>query len=161
MDWEPADDLLFSLPETAGPVQFTIAATPGEGDSPPVGYSFAFEGAPPPVLTVTTGPDGVTVAAQSLAGLFPPEYLDYWADYRVERVAGWEALPGPGEAPDLVAFQPSGERVREYRLTVTAGESPGGPSKTYRLEVTQDWTAGRDRLLSEVAARRGVFQPPG
>ncbi|PAU79239.1 hypothetical protein [Halomonas salipaludis] len=158
--WTPPPDLLFSLPETAGPVAFTISVEV-EGVDPVTGEPAVVEvvgyrGSITPeqaLLAIEGDADGLTVSADSLAGLFPIEHIDYRQDGQVVRVPSWEQLPA--EAEELIEYRPSRAQTRAYRLDVVADLADGSEAyMSYLIEVHQDWSAGRDRLRSEIDARR-------
>lgn len=158
--WSPSPEVLFSLPETAGPVSTTISVEvegvdPLTGEPAPIAVT-GYEGSITPeqdVLIAEGGPDALTVRSPSLAGLFPIEFIDYLQDGQVVRAPDWESLPGSAE--ELIDFRPSQEQTRAFRLDVVASLSDGTEAYTsYLIEIHQDWTAGKDRLRSEVDARR-------
>jgi hypothetical protein len=105
------------------------------------------------VLDIVASASGVSVTAETLAGLFGIQFIDYREGSQVLRVLSWDDLPAG--ADDLVEFRPSTDQVREYTLDVTALLSDGSTAlAVYTIQIFQDWTAGRDRLVSEVNARR-------
>ncbi|MCO7216891.1 hypothetical protein [Halomonas sp. OfavH-34-E] len=158
--WTPAPDVLFSLPETSGPVSTTISVAvegvdPATGLPEPVAV-IGYRGSITPeqgVLAVAGGPGGLTVSATSLAGLFPIDFIDVLQDGQVVRVPDWGSLPASAE--EVIEFRPSRDTTRAYRLDVIADLEDGGEAYTsYLIEIHQDWTAGRDRLKEEIDARR-------
>lgn len=160
--WLPEPGELFRLPETATGLDMTVRcevpeatdAQTGEPVPPPVvlGYTATVLPPPPPVLVISALPSGVSVRADTLAGLFPILFIDCLRQGRLERVPHWDSLPA--DADEIIEYRPSRERQREYRLTVTARLSDGqSVNAVYSLVILQDWTAGRDRLRREIDAR--------
>ncbi|WMC11766.1 hypothetical protein PU634_05205 [Oceanimonas pelagia] len=164
VEWLPAPGLLFKAPETAGGISHRIrcviiptpAGEDGEDPEPPpevVGYRAIIEPAPPvPVLELAVSGQGVTLSAQTLAGLFGIDFIDYLQDGVIARVTSWGALPA--QAEQVIEFRPSRLTSRSYLLQVTAELTNGEREQaSYTLTITQEWTAGRDRLKEEVNAR--------
>lgn len=152
--WTPGPGLLFSLPETAGPIAFSISATYSDETAPAAITGYEAEINPPSnTLQVDVGPTEVTVSAPSLVGTFGIQYIDHLNGGVLRRVGSWEELPA--EAEEVIEFRPSYDRLREHTLTVTAMTSLGGQEQAvYTIQILQDWSAGRDRLVEEVDARR-------
>ena len=158
--WSPLPEVLFSLPETSGPVSTAISVQvegvdPLTGAPAPIAVT-GYEGSITPeqgVLIVEGGPSELTIRSPSLAGLFPIEFIDYLQDGQIVRAPDWESLPESAE--ELVDFRPSREQTRAFRLDVIANLADGTQAYTsYLIEMHQDWTAGKERLRSEVDARR-------
>lgn len=158
--WTPPPSVLFSLPETSGPVASLISVEVEgvdelTGEPAPVAV-LGYRGSITPeqeVLAVTGGADGLAVSAGSLAGLFPIDFIDYREQGRISRAPGWDALPASAE--EVIEFRPSRDTTRAYRLDVIADLVDGSEAyMSYLIEIHQDWTAGRDRLKEEINARR-------
>lgn len=155
--WTPPEGVLFAEPETATGISYQISCSVVDALDPTVtvtGYSASISPEPTvPVLTIAPSASGVSVTASTLAGLFGIQFIDYREGDQILRVLSWDDLP-PG-ADDIVEFRPSADTVRDYALTVTAMLSDGrSVAAVYGIQIFQDWTAGRDRLVSEVNARR-------
>lgn len=158
--WAPPPDVLFSLPETGGPVSFTITVDvqgvdPVTGLPVPVAVT-GYRGSITPeqsIVEVSGGPGGLAVSAGDLKGLFPIDFVRYRKGDSVIAVPDWDALPAG--ADEVVEFKPGSEATRAYRLDVTADLADGSEAyMSYLMEIHHDWTAGRDRLKEEVDARR-------
>lgn len=153
---DPAEPL-FSLPETATNINYLISATATDDLGAPLpvsNYRYTLSPTPAaPVLTITAGANGVNVTAASLAGLFGIVFIDYLLHGTLGRVFTWDDLPA--EAEEIIEFRPLSDAERQYTLTVEADvQGEGTVQAAYTLEILQDWTAGRDRLVEEVNARR-------
>ncbi|MDW0357808.1 hypothetical protein Q8G38_00600 [Halomonas venusta] len=158
--WTPSPEVLFSLPETAGPVSTTVSVQvegvdPLTGAPAPIAV-MGYQGSITPeqeVLIVEGDASGLTISSQQLAGLFTIDFIDYLQDGQIVRIPDWDSLPESAE--EIVDFRPSQEQTRAFRLDVIADLADGSQVYTsYLIEIHQDWTAGRDRLRSEVDARR-------
>lgn len=155
--WTPEPGVLFDLSELDGPVAYTITAEVLDELGVPVpvlDYEVVSLTPPAPVLTVTASPHGVQVSAESLAGLFPIQYLDYLLGGVLHRVYSWDDLPAETEA--IVAFMPSTKVQETFTLKVRAileHDPLDAVEAEYTMTVRQDWTAGRNRLLEEINAR--------
>lgn len=153
--WTPPPGPLFALSELATDVTYAVTCSVVDETDPTlavVGYR-AIVTPEQSLLTVTAGASGVTVSADSLAGLFAIEFIDYLRDGQLARASSWEELPE--DAEELVEFRPSREVSKVYLLTVTALLSDDTELVAeYTMTVFQDWTAGRNRLVEEVNARR-------
>lgn len=161
VEWLPVPGVLFSRPETSGSVQFHISCLIIEGEPPvggpvePVptitGYAATIN-KQQSIISLTISAGGVLVSADTLSGLFGIEFVDYQQNRVVTRIYEWKDLPD--DADEIVEFRPSSEQSRQYQLTVTADLSNGEQvSASYAMIVSQDWTAGRDRLLREMNVR--------
>lgn len=155
--WSPAPGELFRLPETETDVAYTVSAVIEDPETEQTIAAESYSGAITPeqtVLAINAGADGLTVSADSLAGLFPIEGVAYLLDGERGEVGEWDALPA--EAEQIIAFTPSSQRDTTYQLAVTATFPDGTEEEAvYDLVIEQDWDAGRDRLKEEVDARRG------
>lgn len=158
--WSPSPEVLFSLPETAGPVSTAISvqvegADPLTGAPAPIAVT-GYQGSITPeqeVLSVEGSASGLTISSQQLAGLFTIDFIDYLQDGQIVRIPDWDSLPESAE--EVIDFRPSQEQTRAFRLDVIADLADGTQAYTsYLIEIHQDWTAGKDRLRSEVDARR-------
>lgn len=158
--WTPPPDVLFSLPETGGPVSFAITVDvqgvdPVTGEPAPIAVT-GYHGSVTPeqdVVEVKGGPAGLSVTAGSLKGLFPIVSVRYREGDSVITVPDWDSLPE--SADEVVTFKPGTEATRAYRLDVTADLADGSEAyMSYLMEIHHEWTAGRDRLKEEVDARR-------
>ncbi|HEX5678793.1 MAG TPA: hypothetical protein VFX91_12580 [Alcanivorax sp.] len=152
--WTPAPGELFNLPETSTNVLYSVSVSVSDDLNPGLSVT-GYEANITPSQTIldldTTG--DVTVSADSLAGLFPVEFIDYLLNGNIERVTRWDDLPAAAE--DLIEYRPSSETAKTYTLNVTATLSDGSEEQAaYTMVVTQNWTTGRDRLVAEVNARR-------
>ncbi|HCE4999829.1 TPA: hypothetical protein NGW16_004589 [Vibrio parahaemolyticus] len=158
MSWEPGEALLFQQPDTATGLSYHCYFELSEGQTLN-GYTWTMTPEAPEQFTITASNSGVTLTADSLAGLFVPEFIDYRDGHKVLRVADWPDLP-PGK--DLVEFRPSGQSQREYTLTVTVSykyshpdtgqEIEGSSSQSWRCVVIHDYSTGRDQLLEYMNA---------
>lgn len=153
--WTPPPGPLFALSELATDVAYAVTCSVVDETDPTlavVGYQ-AIVTPEQSLLTVTAGSSGVTVSADSLSGLFSIEFIDYLRGGQLARASSWEELPE--DAEELVEFRPSREVSKVYLLTVTALLSDNTELVAeYTMTVFQDWTAGRNRLVEEVNARR-------
>src|SRR5690625_4320160 len=158
--WTPNPGELFRLPETARQVAYPVSVVVEESDPaggagapvPVLGYQGVIT-PEQPVLSVTDTGEALTVSAETLAGLFPIDGIDYLLAGVLERAISWDTLPN--EAEEIVAFKASTDRERAYVLAVTAQLADGSEvGAEYSLIVQQDWTAGRDRLKEATDARR-------
>ena len=164
--WSPLAGLLFSKPETATGINYTIlcqiialppdpmALTPAEPVPVVESYVVSISPAPPSgILTITDNATaGVHVSAEKLSGLFGIEFIDYLQNKAITRITDWNDLPAGAE--EIVEFKPSGEQSKQYTMAITATLSNKiTESVTYTMIITQEWTAGRDRLRKEVNAR--------
>lgn len=160
--WSPTDGgQLFSLPETSGPIeyQFSAEATavdPITGMPAPVPVSdYDYELTPSDttgVFTFTVSSSGVTLQADTLSGLFPIQFIEYLLNGELYRVFHWDDLPESAE--EVITFRPSTETEKSFTLTVTASADGEPIEQSWTLVLTQDWTAGKNRLQEEVDARR-------
>lgn len=158
--WTPAPGKLFSLPETSGAINYQIscaialAATALPTDIVPTVTAYSATLAPLPtvdVLRITPSATALTVSAQSLAGLFGFDFIDYREGDAITRIHSWGDLP---DTADIVEFRPSHDASRDFTLAVTATLSDKRTvSATYTLQILQDWSAGAEKLRSEVNAR--------
>ncbi len=158
--WTPAPGKLFSLPETSGAINYQIscaialAATALPTDIVPTVTAYSATLAPLPtvdVLRITPSATALTVSAQSLAGLFGFDFIDYRDGDAIVRIYSWDDLP---DAADIVEFRPSHDTSRDFTLSVTATLSDKRTvSATYTLQILQEWSAGAEKLRSEVNAR--------
>lgn len=158
--WSPEPGELFTLPETAEDVSHAITVEVEEEDAatgePQVIAVEQYTGTVTPdqsVLAIGEGPDALTVSADSLVGLFGIDGIEYLLGGELGQADAWDELPA--EAEEIVSFKPSTEVERTYTLTVTAHLEDGSQeSADYDMIIQQDWTAGRDRLVEAVDARR-------
>lgn len=154
--WSPAPGSLFTLPETATSVSHSISLsiTDDGGGTPPtvVGYSVTVT-PEQSVVSVSSSPSGVVLSAAALAGIIPIQFVRYLLDGAEGEVYEWGDLPAAAE--EVTGFQPSNDPSRIWSVEVVANLSDSTTrSASYTFTVTNDWTAGRDRLVSEVDARR-------
>lgn len=160
--WLPSPGLLFKGPETTQGFSAKIScelmgledALTGEIAVPPsvLKYECLASPALPAQFNVAASVAGVSVSSRDLSGLFPIVYIDCLRAGRVERIYSWDGLPG--DAEEVIDYHPSLESVKEYTLTVHAYLSDGEAlNADYTLVILQDWTAGRERLRSEINVR--------
>lgn len=164
--WSPLAGTLFSKPETATGINYIIlcqiialpsdplAITPAEPVPVVESYVASISPAPPSgILTVTASiTTGVHISAEKLSGLFGIEFIDYLQHKVITRITNWSDLPAGAE--EIVEFKPSSEQSKQYIMDITAMLSnKTTESATYAMIITQEWTAGRDRLRQEVDAR--------
>lgn len=164
--WLPLPGPLFSKPETATGIDYIIlcqivalppdplSLTPVEPVPVVESYSIATSPEPPSgILTImASAATGVHVSAEKLSGLFGIEFIDYLQNKVIARIADWNDLPA--EAEEIVEFRPSSEQFKQYTMTITAELSnKTTESAGYTMTITQEWTAGRDRLRKEINAR--------
>lgn len=153
--WTPAPGELFRLPETATNISYGVSVSVVDDTDPGLAVT-GYQATITPeqtVLDVATSGSGVTVSADTLSGLFPIQFLDYLLNGNLERVYRWDDLPAGAE--DLVEYRPSSNTAVTFTLSVRATLNDSSQVSTdYTMTVTQDWTAGRDRLVAEVNARR-------
>lgn len=160
--WLPPPGVLFKEPETAKGLSVGVSceltglesALTGEIVPPPSVLSYECSATPelPNQLQIATSKAGVLVSSQDLSGLFPIVYIDCLREGNIERVYSWDELPVSAE--EIIDYHPSRELQKEYTLTVRAYLSDGETvNAVYSLIILQDWTAGRDRLRSEMNVR--------
>lgn len=160
--WQPVNGgELFNQPETGGSVSFTISGeaevvdpvTGEPGTEPVTDYGYSLSPSDPAgILSITADSQGVTLEASSLVGLFPLQYIDYLLDGELQRVSAWDDLPEAAE--DIIAFRPSDSQAKTFTLTVTGEVDGESVSEDFTFTITQDWTAGKERLQEEIDARR-------
>lgn len=158
MSWQPGEALLFQQPDTATGLSYHCYFEPSDNQTIN-GYTWTMTPETPEQFIITASNSGVTLMADSLAGLFVPEFIDYRDGHKVLRVADWPDLP-PGK--DLVEFRPSGISQREYALSVTVTYTETDPdsglevektaSQSWRCVVIHDYSTGRARLLEYMNA---------
>lgn len=154
--WTPTEGLLFTEPETGGPVsEFFSADAETIGGVPVTVTSYGYSISPTPsasVFTFNVTPTGVAMSATTLAGLMPIDGIDYLLGGVLATAADWDDLPA--EAEEIVAFRAGTTASITFTLTITAIAGGSDPiSAEYTFTITRDWTAGRDRLIAEVALR--------
>lgn len=160
--WSPTEGgQLFSLPETSGPIEYQFLATatavdPITGEPAPVPVTdYDYELSPPDtvgILSISASSSGVTLQADTLGGLFPIQFIEYLMNGELYRVFHWDDLPESAE--EVITFRPSTETEKSFTLTVTASADGEPIEQSWTLVITQDWTAGKERLQEEVNARR-------
>lgn len=158
MSWQPGEALLFQQPDTATGLSYHCYFEPSDNQTIN-GYTWTMTPETPEQFTITVTNSGVTLTADSLSGLFVPEFIDYRDGHKVLRVSDWPDLP-PGK--DLVEFRPSGISQREYTLSVTVTytetdadsglEVEKTDSQSWRCVVIHDYSTGRDQLLEYMNA---------
>lgn len=152
--WTPEPGELFRLPETSTDISYSVSVSvtdDGDPDLSVTGYAATIT-PEQSILDVSTA-GSVTVSADSLAGLFPIQFIDFLLNGVPGRVFSWEDLPA--EAEDIIEFRPgSGVSVTFTMVVIATLSDASQVQATYTMTVTQDWTAGRDRLVMEVNARR-------
>ncbi|EIA5325178.1 hypothetical protein K7L04_003563 [Vibrio parahaemolyticus] len=153
MNWIPSSPVLFQLPDTATGLDY-LCTFDAESTQTVNGYSWAMSPTVPELFTITQSLSGVRLVAETLAGLFPIQFIDYRDGDEVKRVNSWPELP-PGK--DVIEFRPSGVTQYEYTLTVTVDytetdeltglETEQSATQSWRCVVLHDYSSGRAKLL--------------
>ncbi len=161
ISWVPSGSILFQLPDTATELDYLCAFQP-ESAQAVSGYSWVMGPTVPELFTITQSLSGVRLVAETLAGLFPIQFIDYRDGEEIKRVDSWPELPA---SKDVVEFRPSGITQCEYTLTVTVNytETDGttgleiekSASQSWLCVVLHDYSSGRDKLLEYMSHASG------
>ena len=103
-----------------------------------------------------------TVSYVDEVGLFPFQFLDYLdANRERQRVSGFDELPPPEDAGDVILMQEFDQDLWEWQITITAtgldDDSPPAPASetgVYTVMVRANYDTSRDQLIEAVDARR-------
>lgn len=102
--------------------------------------------------------EGLVISVpQVITGLYPPLEIEFQTPLPGDlRQTGWcEDFPEiPGEAVEIIRFDPRLNPWLDWTLRVTAYFAQGTDSADYILRVIANWTPGRDALKGAVDARR-------
>lgn len=128
--------------------QWSVADGAGGGALPKMTWASTPE--LPPCFTVAVEPGRITFASAHVIGMFPIVSLQFLlpGSMEVHTVFEWEDLPAG--AIDVVTFRPYPNSFIDYFLTITAD----GEAREYIIRAFKNFTPDRDRLRSEVNARR-------
>lgn len=154
--WTPSSSLaLFSGPEMSS-IDTSIVYTPDVPTDPyAVGYTATWLGSniPNNVSAVeVTGPLRLRVFGDNLLGLAPIE-ISYLENTVLGTTDRWSLLPPSAE--DVIEYVPPVSLQANITLRVTATLSNGTQeTQDYVVEVTVNYTTGRDLLVAAVDARR-------
>lgn len=154
--WTPSSSLaLFSGPETSS-IDASIVYTPDAPLGPyAVSYSAEWLGVNLPynvTAVEATSPLRLRVFGDNLLGLAPVE-ISYLENAVLGSTNRWDLLPPSAE--DVVEYVPPVSLQASILLRVTAILSNGSQQfQDYLIEVTVNYTTGRDLLVAAVDARR-------
>ena len=109
-------------------------------------------------MVAESSEDGLLISVpQVITGLYPPLEIEFQTPLPGDlRQTGWcEDFPEiPGEAVEIIRFDPHLDPWIDWTLRVTAYFAQGTDSADYILRVIAHWTPGRDALKGAVDARR-------
>lgn len=153
MTWTPNSAVLFQLPDTAAGLDH-LCAFQKQSNQTVNGYSWTMSPNVPEVFTITQSLAGVRLVADTLAGLFPIQFIDYRDADNVIRVDSWLKLP---LGKDVIEFCPSNVTQYEYTLIVTVNytetdeqtalKTETSSTQSWRCVVVHDYSSGRIKLL--------------